>query len=550
MSGRRKSRKSSRLGKRKASSEPLRFLQPSYVFLNANVVTMDPGQPSAQAVAIHRDQIAAVGNNAEISKLAGPETSVTNLKKATVLPGFIDCHVHLIDYGFAVSGLSLDLHGVRSIEEMKKRVSEKSMMAPSRVEGHGWDQEIFVERRYPSRADLDEVAPEKPVILRRVCGHICVANSIALKLAGIDRNTPDPAGGSIDRDSNGEPTGILRETAVNLVEEGITRPGVGQPEGPEEYEKATTAACEKAVEAGLTGVHCVLSSERELRALLKLKAEGRLPIRFYLLLPVHLQSTASQLGLRTGFGDDWIRIGGVKIFTDGSLGARTAALEAPYSDDPLNRGIPTYTQEQLDGMVAEAHRSDLQLAIHAIGDRAIRMALEAVKKARDWMAKKELRHRIEHASVLTAELIQEMKDLGVIASVQPHFVASDTWVERRLGTARARSTYPFQNLLREGVTVVAGSDCPVDPIAPLTGIAAAVDRAEQALSIEDALALYTRSAAYASFDESRRGTISPGKLADLVVLKEDPRKAAPSEIPNIQVLLTMVGGRVVYRSGS
>lgn len=544
MSGLKKSRKSSPRGrkkKRKVTNFITTFPHPTMVLLNGNIVTLDQSLPSAQAMALYGDRVVAVGNNREISSFASPQTTCIDLKEATVLPGFIDCHIHLIEYGLSLS--NLNLRDVRSIEELKKLISAKTREASSWIMGLGWDQEKLAEKRYPTRQDLDEASPDKPVLLRRVCGHICVVNSKALEIAQVDSKTPDPEGGVIDRDAAGEPTGILRETAVELIERKIPDPTL------DKYENATLAACQKAIEAGLTSVHCILGSEVELRALLKLRTEGRLPIRFYVLIPANRLKAAKQLGLRTGFGDEWVQLGGVKVFADGSLGARTAALEAPYNDDPMNRGITIYNQEQLDEIIAEAQCSDFQVATHAIGDRAIAMVLEAAAKAKSGTPEKDLRHRIEHASVLHSELIHRLKELGLIVTVQPHFVISDFWIEQRLGSERARFTYPFSSLLQAGLMVVGASDCPVEPIAPLSGIAAAVNRVgPEALVADDAIALYTRNAAYASFEENLKGTITPGKYADLVVLGKDPRKVRPSQISEIAVLMTIVGGRIVYRS--
>ena len=426
---------------------------------------------------------------------------------------------------------------------MKKRVAERSHGTTKWILGRGWDQEKLAEKRYPSRKDLDEASPEKPVLLRRICGHICVVNSAALALAGVTAKTPNPTGGIIDRDASGEPTGILRENAVDLVSQAIP------PLELDDYIGATLAACKHALEAGLTTVHCITGSELELKALLNLKADGRLPLRFYVLIPLHQLKAAITLGLRTSFGDEWVRIGAVKIFTDGSLGARTAALEAPYSDDSENRGVTIYSQQQLDDIVLEAHRSGFQTAVHAIGDRATAMALHAIVNAQQSAPKKQLRHRIEHASVLNPHLIKQMRDTRVVASVQPHFIVSDVWLEQRLGAQRASLCYPFHSLLQGGIVIVGGSDCPVEPLTPLSGIEAATARmGTEAVTVEDAVSFYTRNAAHASFEENTKGTIAPGKLADLVILDKDPRQVRPSMISRIRVLVTMVGGRIAYQA--
>jgi hypothetical protein len=511
--------------------------------LNGNIVTMATAKPKAAAIAIQEHRIAAVGTTSEISRLIGPETIVTDLKGATVLPGFTDCHTHLIQYGLGLN--NLNLRNVRSIDELKERVAEKSRDEVEWILGRGWDQEKFAEKRYPTRHDLDEASPAKPVLLRRICGHIYVANSTALNRAGVSELSDDPPGGVIDRDTGNVPTGILRENAMDLLDAVIPTLKV------EDYEKATLAACQDALKAGLTSVHCIINSDLELRALLKLKSEDRLPLRFYILLLSNRLNAIKMLGVQTGFGDEWIRFGAIKIFSDGSLGARTAALEAPYNDDPSNCGVTIYRQEELDGLVSEAHSAGLQVAIHAIGDRAARMALESLAKSTT-KTQENLRHRIEHASVLNSNLIDEFKRLGVIASVQPHFTVSDFWIEQRLGRKRTSLAYPFASLARKGVRVVAGSDCPVEPLAPLQGIAGATKRSgsEEAISVEDAISLYTRDAAYASFEENVKGTIEPGKYADLVCFQTDPRDITPNAIPEIQVLFTMVAGRIMYRSST
>ena len=544
MSGRKKSKQSSRYGTRRVRTKRSRSrhtssLNPTLVFLNGNVLTMDAARPLAEAIAVLAGRIVAIGSNQEIQSLVGPKTRIIDVKRATILPGFTDCHIHLIEYGLSLR--NIDLRNAQSIEDVKEAVTEEARGSNAWVLGRGWDQEKFTEKRYPTRRDLDEASPEKPVLLRRICGHICVVNSAALAMAAITAETPNPTGGIIDRDPTGEATGILRENAVDLVSRLIP------PLEQDDYAQAAQIACQHALAAGLTTVHCITSSELELKALLKLKAQGLLPLRFYLLIPTEQLKAAVALGLRSGFGDEWVRIGGVKIFTDGSLGARTAALEAPYADDPENQGVAIHSQQGLDVLVEEANRSDFQVAAHAIGDRAAAMVLHAVAKAHELCPKKKLRHRIEHASVLTTDLIKRMGELGLVASVQPHFIVSDSWLEQRLGTNRASLAYPFRSLVRAGVTVVAGSDCPVEPLTPLSGIEAAVNRTGgEAVTVEEAIAFYTRNAAYASCEEDIKGIISPGKLADLVIIEKDPRKVPPSTISKIRVLWTIVGGKIAY----
>ena len=538
LSGLKKSKRYSPHGKKlKRRNKPLTS-HPSLVLINANIITMDLSHPTAEAVAIHQDQIIDVGNSRDISKLAGSETILIDLHGRTVLPGFIDCHCHLIEFGLSLK--SLDVRGTQTIRELKKRLQARGRELNGWITGRGWDQEKFAEARYPNRYDLDDAVKHKPVFLRRICGHIAVANTAALRSAGINSRTPDPPGGKIDHDTAGRTTGILRETAMDLVEEKIPQPTLS------EYKAASLVAFEKALAVGLTTVHCIISSKNELSALQELEKEDKLPIRIHVLIPIHKLKFASQLGIRTGLGNDWLRIGAMKIFTDGSLGARTAALSAPYSDDPLNRGILTYKQEELEKLIEGAHTAGFQVAAHAIGDEATRVVLRCYRKLRN---REKMRHRIEHASVLSPNLIRCISKLNLIVSVQPSFIRSDTWIESRLGSRRSRYANALRTLKQRNVMTVAGSDCPVEPLSPLIGICAAVDRSgAQSLTVDDAISLYTRNAAYVTFEEHAKGSVEVGKFADLVVLGNDPREVPASNISRIRVLMTIVGGKISYDS--
>jgi len=524
------------------------MLNATLVLLNGKIYTFNPDKPKAQAVAVFEEKIVYVGENSEASKYIGPQTKVVDLKGKTVLPGFTDCHVHIS--GFGRSLFALNLRNVTSIAELKELVKEKAESLPQGawIFGRGWDQEKFAEKRLPTRWDLDEVAPNNPVALFRVCGHICVVNTKALEKAGIGKDTLAPSGGKIDKDpKTGEPTGILRENAVELILKSFPKAN------EEEILRFCLAACRKAVEAGLTSIHWIIESPVEMRVIQQMRRQGRLPLRVYLFIPVEFLEKLEGLGLMQGFGDSTVKIGGIKILLDGSLGARTAALYEPYNDMPETKGMLIYSQEEFEKLILKAHKAGLQLAVHAIGDKAIDVVLKTFEKVLKEAPKVNHRHRIEHASVLNEKLIQQMKRLGVIASVQPHFIVSDFWVEDRLGKERARWVYPFKTLLKEGVVVCAGSDCPVEPISPLLGVWAAVAKQpnlEEKLTVEEALRLYTVNAAYAAFEEKLRGTIEEGKLADLVVLSEDPFEIEPENLKDIKVLMTIVGGQIVYSAES
>jgi predicted amidohydrolase YtcJ len=387
------------------------------------------------------------------------------------------------------------------------------------------------------------VVEDIPVLLSRVCGHIAVANSKALQLAGITEKTVVDSG-KVDLDeATGEPNGILRENVIKLAWKAVPKPS------QEEIKETCFLACKRAVKAGLTCVHWLLASSSELTAIQKLHSEGKLPLRVCLGIPIELLDELISIGLVTGFGNDKVKIGFVKILADGSLGGRTAALKEPYADKPQTSGMMLYTQEKLNQLISTANAADLQVATHAIGDRTMEAVLNAYEKALKEHPHKDHRHRIEHCSVLNPRLIKRMKRLDLIASVQPHFVFSDFWATDRVGKKRARWVYPFKSLLKQGLVVVSGSDCPVEPIDPILGIWAAVARKsfpEESLTVEEALKTYSLNSAYASFDEDKRGTIEVGKFADFTILSEDLFKIKPEEIGNVKVEMTIVDGKIVY----
>jgi predicted amidohydrolase YtcJ len=516
------------------------------VLVNGNIITMNPKQTKAEAVAIKGDRLIAIGGNREILDLADENTRKIDLKGKTVLPGLIDSHVHGLALGKGLS--QIDLRHVKSIEEIQEKIrgwaqkTEKGAW----IIGRGWDQDKLLENRFPSRSDLDGAAPNHPVIIWRVCGHLGVVNSQAMRLAGIDKNTKPPQGGVIDRDSaNGEPNGILRETSLHLVSRVL--PKLNE----EELMKFCLLACQEMVESGLTTVHWIISrshSTSEMRALQQLDQQGRLPIRIYAILPVeHLDRF-----LKLSFSESasgMLKLRGVKILADGSLGARTAALKEPYTDAPSNNGILLYSRNQLRALVEEIVEESLQLVIHAIGDRTIETVLEVLENTMPDHRKTNQRHRIEHVSVLNPNLLKRMKRIGIIASVQPHFAVSDTWILKRLGKGRARWTYVLRSLFDEGIRVIGGSDAPVEPVSAIYGIHAAVAREafpEECLTVDEALQIYTRDAAYGSFEENLKGSLEASKLADLIVVSQDPLGVAPELLKEITVETTILGGQVVF----
>ncbi|MEM2957030.1 MAG: amidohydrolase [Candidatus Jordarchaeaceae archaeon] len=521
---------------------------------NGNFITLDPDKPRAEAVAIRDGKIIGVGTNEEMKSLLGDKVKIVDLKGKTVLPGFTDCHIHLLGFGAMLN--MLDLRGVKSIEEIKEKLRKEAQRKSKGawIVGHGWDDSILAEKRLPTRWDLDQAAPDNPVTLMRICGHISCANSKALELAKITAETESPPGGKIDKDPRtNEPTGIMREAESFMILKLVTLED-------EDYVSALKLACEKAVAKGITSIHCMPLLDQDQyfqdKAFQTLMMRGELPLRVYLQIPESCLSSILNLGFFTGFGNHQLKIGAIKIILDGSLGGRTAAMLEPFSDDPENRGIVIYNEKVLRNIVKVAHSENFQLAIHCIGDRAVTVALDALEEALREKPKKDHRHRIEHASVLNEDLIQRMKRLGVVASVQPPFIVSDgRWMLDRVGKERAKYVYPFKRLLEEGIILAAGSDCPVELMDPLLGIQAAVLRQvtpdytfipEQRVSVEQAIRMYTLDAAYASFEEKIKGSIETGKLADLVVLSDDPLKVPADKISEIEVEMTIVGGEIVY----
>ncbi len=511
---------------------------------SGKVLTLNPSQPHAEAVAIKADRIVKVGTNEEIQQWVGKNTQVISLKGKTVVPGFIDTHIHVADFGRLLRWI--ELSEASSIKEMQESLSRYVAKAPKGkwLLGRGWDQTRFAEKRLPTRFDLDAVSPDNPVIFYHQSGQVCVANSKALELAGVTRLTAVPQGGEIDRDAEtGELTGVLRDNATNLIWAVIPEPS------EEELVEAAGLACEKIVEAGVTSVHWMALSSIELSVIRTLLAQNRLPMRVYVIIPVNLLNSIADFKSPDNLV---LRVGGAVISADGYLAAKTAALFQPYNDGSAASGKLLCTQEEMNAAAAEILKAGLQLVIHAVGDKAVDAALTTIEQISKEAPRKDVRYRIEQAAVLNEELINRIKKQEVIVSVQPCVVASEfsVWsATERLGAERARWLYPLKTLLKEGIRVVGGSDCPMEPLSPLMGIQAAVTREvfpEERVTVDEALRMYTVNAAYSSNEENMKGSVETGKLADLVVLSRDPFSVPLYEIAGISVELTVVGGRVVY----
>ena len=534
-----------------AGNEP-----PDTIFVNCDIYTQAT-PPRAQAMAVRDGRILAVGTNDAIRKLKGGQTQVVDLGGHFAMPGFNDAHVHLEHAG--LEALSVDLRGTGSLQEMERLIWSACKAAPPGewVVGGGWDQTKWTDQRLPSRQDLDIYTFNHPAVLVRVDGHISVANTAALKVGGVTPQTQAPEGGKIDHDTDGQLTGILRETARTLVESKIP------PPAPSRLRRAAELALADAARWGITSAQDNSSWEAFL-VYEDLEREGKLTLRISEWLrfddPVSLLETHRA---HHPADDSMLHTAMLKGFMDGSLGSRTAALLAPYSDDPGNSGLPQYEQGKLNRMAIERALAGFQIGFHAIGDRAVQMALdafaEAERSAKENDKTRDFRFRIEHDQVITSGQFAQYKKLGVIASMQPsHLLTDMNWAVDRIGPERAKTSYAWKQFLDDGVPLAFGTDYPVEPIAPFRGIYAAVTRKNEAgskeyfperkLTIEQAIAAYTTGSAYAQFAEKDKGKLTPGMLADFVVLDRDLTKVAPPEILKTRVLRTVVGGKTVFES--
>jgi predicted amidohydrolase YtcJ len=497
-------------------------------------------------------RVEAVGGDAEVDALAGPGTRVVDLRGRLVVPGFNDAHVHFLDGGFSL--LSVDLRPARDEAEFARRLGEHARTLPAGrwIRNGNWDHEAWPSKREPTRALVDPVTPEHPVFVNRLDVHMALANSLALRLAGVTRDTPDVPGGTIVKDARGEPTGLLKDKAMGLVSRVVPEPT---------REMNLVAARRALAEAARFGVTSVqdCSSIDALPTYMELRDRGELTARVYAWRPESSLPALRQGGVRPGLGDDRLRLGAVKIFSDGSMGSSTAAFFAPYADEPGNTGLLLHADGELSRLVEQADRDGFALAVHAIGDRANALVLDAFAAAAAANGPRDRRFRIEHAQVVRERDLDRFRALGVVASIQPSHCADDLrWAERRIGRDRCGDAYRFRSFLDRGVAVALGTDWPVEPLDPRPGLHAAVTRehpdegpaggwfAQEKVSLEDALDAATRGSAYAEFAERRKGTLVPGRLADLVVFGGDLFAVPPREILSLPVDLTVVGGDVVF----
>ncbi len=524
--------------------------------VNGRIWTVNDRMPEAQAVACRGGRIIAVGTNAEVRRLVGSRTRVVDLNGRRVVPGFNDAHVHFHDGGRGLA--SVQLRDARSPEEFRDRIGAFASKLPRDrwiTEGN-WDHENWPGANLPVRQLIDAVTPDNPVFINRLDGHMALANTLALKLAGITRETPDPDGGKIVRDSNGEPTGILKDSAMGAVERVIPAPDENQ------ILEALAAAMRYAAENGVTSVQDMSGAPEILGAYQKLLADDRLTVRVYAHQPLATWQALSRVGIRAGYGNDRLRIGGLKGFADGSLGSTTALFFEPYLDDPKTSGLPSaemIPESRMRSNILGADKAGLQIAVHAIGDRANKAILDLFAEIEAVNGSRDRRFRIEHAQHLRPEEITRFARQGVIASMQPYHAIDDgRWAENRIGPERARGTYAFRSLIDAGAMLAFGSDWFVAPMEPLKGIYGAVTRRtldgkrpggwvpEQRITVAEAIRAYTLGSAYASFEEKEKGSIEVGKLADLAVLSDDILRIDPVSIERVTVTMTVLDGRVIY----
>jgi predicted amidohydrolase YtcJ/beta-lactamase class A len=538
------------------ASQPDSTAAADLVIKNAAVRTMDAARPFAEAVAVKGRIITAIGSAAEVGRLVGPQTRLIDARGALLLPGFNDAHVHFLGGGFQLS--AVDLRDAATPQEFAERIRRFAAKLPRGrwVTGGDWDHERWPGAPLPTRELIDRFTPETPVFVDRLDGHMALANSLALKLVGVTRETKDPPGGLIVRDpKTGEPTGVLKDAAMNFVLQKIP------PATFEEKLAAARAATDYAASLGVTSVQDVSAGD-DVGVYQTLLEQGGLKTRIYAVTPLPAWERLARVGVRRAFGSDMLRIGGLKGFADGSLGSTTALFFDPYLDAPDTRGLPGDEMFPEGAMLARAKGADaagLQVMIHAIGDRANDQILALFAQVEAENGRRDRRFRIEHAQHLRPEEVKEFAVQRVVASMQPYHAIDDgRWAEKRIGPARAKGTYAFRSLIDAGATLAFGSDWTVAPLDPIQGIYAAVTRRtldgrnptgwvpEQKITVEEAVRAYTAGSAYAEFADAVKGTITPGKLADLVLLDRDIFRIEPAEIERARVTLTIVDGRVVY----
>jgi len=526
------------------------------VITHARVWTVDSAHPEAQAVAVLGDRIAAVGTDAEIKAWRGPNTKVIDAKGKLVLPGFNDSHVHFVTGGSQLD--NVQLNDATSVQEFIRRIAERAKTTPkgSWILGGDWDETKWTPAELPTKEMIDPVTGDTPVFVGRYDGHMGVANSAALRAAGITAQTPDPPGGAIVRDAKGNPTGALKDAAQDMLFKRV--PALSH----DERVHAVKRALAHAASLGVTSVQHMMATYDDIAVYSELRERGELTTRIYAAPLITEYEDLGKVGIRRAFGDAYLRIGAVKAFADGSLGSRTAYFFEAFSDTPNNRGLLSDEMQPPSAMLDRMLKADaagIQLCTHAIGDQGISMILDFYADVAKENGAADRRFRIEHAQHMAAKDFDRFAQLGVIASMQPYHAIDDgRWAEGRIGHDRASRTYAFRTFLDHHVRLAFGTDWDVAPLNPMLGLYAAVTRATldgknpngwfpmQRLTVAEALEAYTMGSAYAEFQDKEKGSITPGKLADFVIVSEDIFKIDPIKIRDVKVLETIVGGKLVW----
>jgi predicted amidohydrolase YtcJ len=528
------------------------------IFLNGPIITVDDRRPTAGAVAVLGNRISRIGTEDEIRAEIGPATRIVDLAGRALLPGLNDNHNHPMSLGQTLRSIDATPAAAPTLGALQDAFRAAARTADGRdgwLIGRGYDDTRLDVHRHPTRFELDDATGGRPALLIRTCGHLAVANSASLVRAGITSDTADPAGGRIDRDEHGEPVGLLRETAIRLVRDLIP------PSTRAEIKDDLRAASRRFLGYGITSVgEASIRHSDEFAAYEELARDGELPVRVFTMMIIDdTLEPLARLGLQTGFGDDWLRIGPAKLFQDGSGGGRTAAMSVDYRNDPGNRGITIYDQAGLNERLTRANAAGFQMAAHAIGDRAITMILDAFETALDAYPRSDHRARIEHCGICTPAHLDRMRRLGVLAIPQPSFIyyLGDSYVEN-FTPAQLALSYPGRAWIDHGIVAAGSSDAPVVSADPFVNLRSAVTRLtqdgqrmgpDQGVTIDEAIRMFTLNGAYASFEEHKKGSITEGKLADLAVLDRDPRRVSLEDVHTLRAEMTVIDGRVVYERG-
>ena len=522
--------------------------------INGHVMTMDPMNPVASGVALRAGRVIHVGTDDDVRQAAGPRAEVIDLRGRTATPGLNDNHAHPMMVGRALADVDVSPEAVGTVQGIARAIQARAGATPvgEWVVGRGYDQARMVDQRHPNRVDLDAVSPDHPVFLYRACHHIAAVNSIALKMAGVTTDTRDPEGGAIDRDEHGEPTGVLREAAMGLVADLIPAPT------EDDLVRQLTLAHRAFLKTGVTStVEAGIRLPREMAAYQRIRQAAQPRVRTYLMMMIdETLDHLAGLGIKTGFGDEWVRIGPAKLFSDGSIGGRTCRMRAPFEGEAENVGLWMEPPDVMKAKIVKAHSLGFQIGIHAIGDAAIDLILDAYEEAQAKFPRANTRHRIEHCSIIDFETVQRIRRLGAVPIPGTSFLYYFTSAYlQNVGSERLRYSVAMRTFAEQGIIAAASTDSPVAPVSATTGLGMMMNRTdinrteiwpEERVDLETAVRAYTWNGAYASFEEGIKGSLEPGKLGDVTIFETDLRQLAPNEINSVAVDMTISDGQVAY----